>query len=29
VAHLSHLFQDGKATRERRADGAWVYQSSL
>ena len=26
IAHLSHLFQDGKATRERRADGAWVYQ---
>lgn len=26
VAHLSHLFQTGAATRERRADGAWVYQ---
>ncbi|MFK7746744.1 MAG: MBL fold metallo-hydrolase [Roseobacter sp.] len=26
VAHLSHLFQTGLATRHRRADGAWVYQ---
>ncbi|WP_187431318.1 hypothetical protein ROLI_031000 [Roseobacter fucihabitans] len=26
VAHVSHLYQDGLATRERRADGAWVYQ---
>ena len=26
VAHLSHLYQDGKATRTRRKDGAWVYQ---
>ena len=26
VAHLSHLYQDGKATRTRRDDGAWVYQ---
>lgn len=26
VAHLSHLYQDGQATRSRRADGAWVYQ---
>lgn len=26
VAHLSHLFQDGRATRTRREDGAWVYQ---
>ncbi|GAA6174320.1 MBL fold metallo-hydrolase [Sulfitobacter pacificus] len=28
VAHLSHLYQSGLATRELRAeDGAWVYQS--
>jgi glyoxylase-like metal-dependent hydrolase (beta-lactamase superfamily II) len=27
VAHLSHLYQTGLATRELRADGAWVYQS--
>ncbi len=26
VAHLSHLYQQGRATRSRRADGAWVYQ---
>ena len=26
VAHLSHLYQDGRATRARRDDGAWVYQ---
>ncbi|MDG1471034.1 MAG: MBL fold metallo-hydrolase [Ascidiaceihabitans sp.] len=26
VAHLSHLYQDGLATRELRSDGAWVYQ---
>jgi len=26
VAHLSHLYQTGHATRSRRADGAWVYQ---
>ncbi|MBW4710558.1 MBL fold metallo-hydrolase [Roseobacter sp. YSTF-M11] len=26
VAHLSHLYQEGLATRERRADDAWVYQ---
>ena len=26
VAHLSHLYQDGRATRSRRDDGAWVYQ---
>lgn len=26
VAHLSHLYQDGLATRSRRADDAWVYQ---
>ncbi len=26
VAHLSHLYQDGKAMRTRRDDGAWVYQ---
>ncbi|MEP5633695.1 MAG: MBL fold metallo-hydrolase [Tateyamaria sp.] len=26
VAHLSHLYQDGAATRHRRDDGAWVYQ---
>ncbi|MGJ8558592.1 MAG: MBL fold metallo-hydrolase, partial [Sulfitobacter geojensis] len=28
VAHLSHLYQSGLATRALRAeDGAWVYQS--
>ena len=28
VAHLSHLYQDGKATRSlRESDGAWVYQA--
>lgn len=26
VAHLSHLYQAGLATRHRRTDGAWVYQ---
>ena len=26
LAHLSHLYQTGAATRHRRADGAWVYQ---
>ena len=26
VAHLSHLYQTGLATRTRRSDGAWVYQ---
>lgn len=26
VAHLSHLYQIGAASRTRRADGAWVYQ---
>lgn len=26
VAHLSHLYQAGRVTREDRADGAWVYQ---
>ncbi|TMM55513.1 MBL fold metallo-hydrolase [Sulfitobacter sabulilitoris] len=26
VAHLSHLYQTGLATREMRDDGAWVYQ---
>ena len=26
VAHLSHLYQEGRATRDRREDGAWVYQ---
>jgi hypothetical protein len=26
VAHLSHLYQSGLATRTRRHDGAWVYQ---
>ncbi|MEO1777550.1 MAG: MBL fold metallo-hydrolase [Pseudomonadota bacterium] len=26
VAHLSHLHQEGRASRTRRADGAWVYQ---
>ncbi len=25
VAHLSHLYQAGRATREKRDDGAWVY----
>ena len=27
VAHLSHLYQTGLATRELGSDGAWVYQS--
>ncbi|WP_299830335.1 MBL fold metallo-hydrolase [uncultured Roseobacter sp.] len=26
VAHLSHLYQDGLATRSRGADDAWIYQ---
>ncbi|MFK7879223.1 MBL fold metallo-hydrolase [Roseobacter sp.] len=26
VAHVSHLYQAGLATRRRREDGAWVYQ---
>jgi glyoxylase-like metal-dependent hydrolase (beta-lactamase superfamily II) len=26
VAHLSHLYQEGRATRHKREDGAWVYQ---
>ncbi|WP_420012540.1 MBL fold metallo-hydrolase [Tateyamaria sp.] len=26
VAHLSHLYQDGQATRTLREDGAWLYQ---
>ncbi|WP_300036586.1 MBL fold metallo-hydrolase [uncultured Roseobacter sp.] len=26
VAHLSHLYQEGRATRSLRDDGAWVYQ---
>ncbi|MEM6760407.1 MAG: MBL fold metallo-hydrolase [Pseudomonadota bacterium] len=26
VAHLSHLYQDGRATRVKRVDGAWLYQ---
>jgi glyoxylase-like metal-dependent hydrolase (beta-lactamase superfamily II) len=26
VAHLSHLYQSGLATRTQRSDGAWVYQ---
>lgn len=26
VAHLSHLYQAGQATRTRREDGAWAYQ---
>lgn len=26
VAHLSHLYQEGRAHRTRREDGAWVYQ---
>ncbi|WP_299281056.1 MBL fold metallo-hydrolase [uncultured Tateyamaria sp.] len=26
IAHLSHLYQTGRATRARRDDGAWVYQ---
>lgn len=25
VAHVSHLYQTGQVTRDRRADGAWVY----
>ena len=28
VAHLSHLYQDGRARRTLRADGAWIYQSN-
>ena len=28
VAHLSHLYQCGRATRVRRDDGAWIYQRS-
>ena len=27
VAHCLHLWHTGRATREKRADGAWVYQS--
>jgi glyoxylase-like metal-dependent hydrolase (beta-lactamase superfamily II) len=27
IAHLSHLYQTGLATRTRRADGAWLYQA--
>ncbi len=27
VAHLSHLHQEGLATRDRREDGAWVYKA--
>ncbi|WP_299691410.1 MBL fold metallo-hydrolase [uncultured Tateyamaria sp.] len=26
IAHLSHLYQEGRAIRTRRDDGAWVYQ---
>jgi hypothetical protein len=26
VAHVNHLYQLGKATRTRRADGAWLWQ---
>ena len=26
VAHVNHLYHTGLATRERRADGAWLYQ---
>ncbi|MEO0402439.1 MAG: MBL fold metallo-hydrolase [Pseudomonadota bacterium] len=26
IAHLSHLYQDGRATRHKRDDGAWMYQ---
>lgn len=26
VAHLSHLYQEGRASRAKREDGAWVYQ---
>ncbi|MBY5931598.1 MBL fold metallo-hydrolase [Tateyamaria omphalii] len=28
VAHLSHLYQEGRATRQKREDGAWVYQAA-
>ena len=27
VAHLNHLFQQGKITRNRRDDGAWMWQA--
>ncbi|MBK0326455.1 MBL fold metallo-hydrolase [Rhodobacteraceae bacterium F11138] len=27
VAHVNHLYHDGRVTRSRRADGAWMYQS--
>ncbi len=27
IAHLSHLYQAGQVTRERREDGAWLYQA--
>lgn len=27
IAHVSHLYQTGKATRVRRDDGAWLYQT--
>ncbi|WP_299295233.1 MBL fold metallo-hydrolase [uncultured Tateyamaria sp.] len=26
IAHLSHLYQEGRASRTKRDDGAWVYQ---
>jgi len=28
VAHLNHLFRAGRATRTKRADGAWLYQAA-
>lgn len=28
IAHLNHLHQAGRATRTRRADGAWLYQAA-
>jgi glyoxylase-like metal-dependent hydrolase (beta-lactamase superfamily II) len=28
IAHLNHLLQTGRATRKRRADGAWLWQSA-
>ena len=27
VAHVNHLYKEGRVTRTRRADGAWEYQS--
>ena len=28
IAHLNHLYRAGRATRTRRADGAWLYQAA-